>query len=229
MRSSLAPAQRGQHPHVGAIDVVPLVYLDASSARRRLRGGARARRPDRRGAGGAGVPLRRATRRLRVRRTRAELRRGGCVGPRTSAHAATGSCARTSGRRGCIRRPARRSSPRARRWSRSTSSSRRPATVADARADRRADPRGRHRGAAGAARDRRRAAPRGVAQVSMNVERPYEVPLARGRGGASRGMPTSPAPSSSGSRRAPRSTGFPADVCRSAASTPPRQLTSRTH
>ena len=61
-------------------------------------------------------------------RTRAELRRGGPAGADRSAPRPT------TARRGCTRRPAPCSSPRASRSSPSTSSSQPPATLADARA-----------------------------------------------------------------------------------------------
>ena len=61
-------AHEGIHPHVGAIDVVPVVYLYARSARRRLRRGAHGRRPDRATHRHAGLPLRRTRRRPRARR-----------------------------------------------------------------------------------------------------------------------------------------------------------------
>ena len=85
-------------------------------------------------------------------RTRAELRRGGAA--ELALRIADGELRPTSAPRGCIRPPARRSSPRARRSSRSTSSWRAPATLDDARAIAARDPRGRRGGPAGRARDR---------------------------------------------------------------------------
>ena len=50
--------QAGQHPHVGALDVAPIVYLDPELRGRGVRGGVGAGRPDRRGARRSGLPLR---------------------------------------------------------------------------------------------------------------------------------------------------------------------------
>ncbi len=174
-------AGAGQHPHVGALDVAPIVYLDPARPRRGVRAGARARRPHRRGAAGAGVPLRRAvghrpghredpraaaSRRRRGAR-RAHGRRRGADGPRLRR------------RRGCTRRAG------------ATLVAARPplvafnlqlappASVEDARRDRRAaSARAASTGCRVCARIGRRARAAAIAQVSMNVERPLELPLA---------------------------------------------------
>ena len=116
------------HPRVGALDVAPIVYLDPTRPRRRVRRGARARRPARRAA------------RLPVflygiladGRTRAELRRGGPAS--LAARIARGELTPDFGPRGFTRPPARCSSAPGRRWSRSTSSSRRRRALDDAQA-----------------------------------------------------------------------------------------------
>ncbi len=173
----------GQHPHVGAIDVAPVVYL----------------RPEDRGAACAEalVIADRIGSELEVpvflygeltadedvpERTRQELRRGG---PAVLAARMDGSdpastaetpCARTSARPGCTRPRARRSSPHAPRWSPSTCSSRLPR-----RWPTRAGSPSRSAKAASSgcrACGRSRSTSSGVPQVSMNVERPLELPLA---------------------------------------------------
>ena len=146
-------------------------------------------------------------------RTRAELRRGGPA--ELARRIAAGELRPTSARRTRTRPPARRSSPRARRSSRSTSSWRRPRRSTTPR-DRRAHPRGRRGGAGRRARDRPvswRAS--GVAQVSMNVEDPAPTPLrevvaavraprARRRGRAGRARPRGGVRGLPGRRRRPR-------------------------
>ncbi len=141
--------------------------------------GARARRPHRRGAARAGVPLRRAVRRRARRR----------AGPAPSSAAAAlpasprgwqrarAASSRTSDRRGCTRAPAPRSSPPGPRSSRSTCSSRPPRPLEDARAIAALIRDGGRDGLPGV-RAIGVALGGGVAQVSMNVERPFEVPLA---------------------------------------------------
>jgi glutamate formiminotransferase len=114
-------ANHGIHPHVGAVDVAPVVHLDDA----------------RRGAacaealvaaheiGELGVPvLLYGALTGAPPRTRAQLRRGGAA--RLAERLAEASCGRTSGRRARTRRAARRSPPRGRRSSPSTSSSPRP-------------------------------------------------------------------------------------------------------
>ena len=94
------------------------------------------------------------------------------------AHRLAASCAPTSAPRGCTRRAgATLVAARAPLVAFNLQLAP-PATVAQARAHRRSDPRGRRRGPARAARDRRPALQADVAQVSMNVERPFELPLA---------------------------------------------------
>ena len=88
----------GIHPRVGAIDVAPIVYLDPARAGSRLRRGAGARRPARRGARPARVPLRRAGGRAHARRAPARRPGGGWPSGSTPA-----SCAPTSGRVACTR------------------------------------------------------------------------------------------------------------------------------
>ena len=83
----------------------------------------------------------------------------------------------TSGRRACTRPRARRSSPRASRSSRSTCSSRRPPRSRTRARSPRSSARAASRGFRGCARSAS-SSPAGVAQVSMNVERPLELPLA---------------------------------------------------
>ena len=110
----------------------------------------RARRGDRRGAA-ARPPARPRPRpaRLSVRRARGRAR----AREPARARRARPASRPTTARRGCTRPRARRSSPPARRSSRSTSSSRRR-PLEDAQADRGADPRGRRGGAAGRPRAR---------------------------------------------------------------------------
>ena len=176
-----ATRRAGQHPHVGALDVVPLVYLDAARARRGVRRGAR-----------RGRPHRRASSRCRcsstasspptspgARRTRAELRRGGVAGLGAAHERPSdgGRCARLRAAAAASdrRRDARRGAGAARRVQ--------PAAAPPADARRRARDRG-----ARSARAASEGLPGlraigvmlrgGVAQVSMNVERPLELPLA---------------------------------------------------
>ena len=101
-------APRGLHPRVGVVDVAPIVYLDDERARRGLRRGARARRRAR--------PARRPRLSLRRARGRADARRAATPGGLDALRARLRPAER-------IPRPARRSSPRGRRWSPSTSRS----------------------------------------------------------------------------------------------------------
>ena len=73
-RASTCATERGQHPHVGAIDVVPIVHLDRRRAGRGVRGGAGRRRSA--GDASCGFPCS-STASLAGGRTRAEIRRGG--------------------------------------------------------------------------------------------------------------------------------------------------------
>ena len=125
-RLRLDPSETGQHPHVGALDVAPVVYLDEAA-----RGAACAEAlviADRIGAE-LGVPVflygELTGPEPGSARTRAELRRGGAAGlaERGSAPPAAGRvCGLILDRRGCTPAPARRWSPQDRRWSRSTCS-----------------------------------------------------------------------------------------------------------
>ena len=168
-----AATARGEHPHVGALDVAPVVYLDESS-----RGAACAEAlviADRIGHELA-VPVF-LYGELAGGRTRAQLRSGGVA--RLAQRIAAGGELRPDF-----------GPPRLHPSAGATLVAARaplvafnlqlapPATVVDARADRRARPRGRPRGPARRARDRRRSSAASVAQVSMNVERPFETPLA---------------------------------------------------
>ncbi len=114
---------RGVHPHVGAVDVVPIVYFEPE-----LRGAAVAEALADRGAARAGAraarfPLRRARRRADAAQS------SGAGGRRRLLSASTPvSWRRTSARGAFTPQRARRSSPRGRRWLRSTSSSHRRLT-----------------------------------------------------------------------------------------------------
>ena len=68
---------QGLHPFVGALDVMPVVYLSDGAAGPGLRGGPHGRRADRRGAGRAGDPVWRAGLPARAPRAGAALREGG--------------------------------------------------------------------------------------------------------------------------------------------------------
>ena len=153
--------QAGAHPHVGAIDVVPLVYLDSAA-----RGAACAE------ALVVADRIAERARRARVRSTAsspatgpAHARRAPARRRRRARRARTGRaarctvtrCAPTSARPRCTRAPAPRSSPRASRSSPSTCSCRRPPSVADARRVAALVREGGEHGLPGAARDRRRA------------------------------------------------------------------------
>ena len=202
-RCQRRPASAAQHPHVGALDVAPLVYLDRAHARRGLRRGAR-RRPTA-SAEELDVPVflygeldRRRPARPHARR--AASRRGRrALAARLSAQAGGERCAPTSARPGCTRsagatlvaaaRAARRVQPAA---------GARPPTLARRTPDRRARPRGWRARPARPARDRRRRSSGGVAQVSMNVERPLELPLAEVVAAPSAEHAPLRAPSSSG-------------------------------
>ena len=100
-----------------------------------------------------------------------------------------------------------------------------PATLDDARRDRGADPRGRRAGPAGRARDRGRAERRRRAGLDER-RASARGPLAERRRGGRARTRRSRAPSSSASRPLPRSTAFPA-TCRSPGFDPARQ-SSRT-
>ena len=170
-------SRRGEHPHVGAVDVVPIVYLD----------------PARRGAacaealvaaeliGELGVPVF-VYGELADGRTRAELRRGGVGGlaermragelhPDFGPHAAhpTGGATLVAARPPLVAFNLELAPP---------------ATVEDARRIASLIREGGAEGlpgvrAIGVALRRESTAGRATAQVSMNVERPTEVPLGR--------------------------------------------------
>ena len=120
----------------------------------------------------------------------------------------------------CTRAPAR-------RWSRARPplvafnlSSPPPATVDDARRDRRPDPRGRRRGPARACARSAWCSAGAVAQVSMNVERPFEVPLATCVEAVRAACPRRERRAGRARARARRSAGFPAGRPAARASTP---------
>ena len=94
-------APRGLHPRVGAVDVAPIVYLDEADSGRRVRRGARAGRRAR-AARRPRLPLRRA-------------RRAGGPAPSCAGPAGCEQLHPDFGPTQPTRRPARRSSPRARR------------------------------------------------------------------------------------------------------------------
>ena len=172
----------GQHPYVGALDVAPVVYLDA-----RARGAACAEAlvvADRIGVE-LGVPVflygELAGADRKSARTRAELRRGGVAGlaERMAAGAAAeGTSARTSARRGCTRRAgATLVAARAPLVAFNLQLSP-PATLTDARGIAALIREGGDEGLRGV-RAIGVAMSGDVAQVSMNIERPLEIPLAR--------------------------------------------------
>ena len=171
------PPRGGQHPYVGAVDVVPVVYLDPA---RRGAACAEALVAAERIAGELGLPVF-LYGELAGGRPRAVLRRGG-RGATRAQDAPGRSCDRTSALRTRTPRRVPPSSARARPWWRSTSSSPPPRRWRT-RADREPDPRGRGGGNRGGARDRggagsgQRGRRRLRGQVSMNVERPAEIPL----------------------------------------------------
>ena len=199
-RASTSGPARGGHPHVGVLDVAPVVFLDDA---RRPAALAEALAPRRR-AGRAwptGVPLRPSGRAAAPGR---ELRRGGLTG----LTAATACRLRPA--RAASDRAAPCSSPRARRSSPSTSSSRRPRRWRTPRAIAARDPRGRWRACPASARSASSSTRAGVAQVSTNVEdhraarrRPLVAAVARPRAAWPRAELVGLAPAR-GVRRLPR-------------------------
>ena len=149
-----------QHPHVGALDVAPVVFLDdeRSAARRAPR---RCSPPT---CSASSACRSSSTACSRAAARAPSCGAGGLAGAR---RASTPDFGPRDDRRP---RTAPRSSPRARRSSRSTSSSPRRATLERRQADRRARPRGRRRGPARRARARASSSTAAVAQVSTNVE-----------------------------------------------------------
>ena len=146
----------------------PVVHLDDGRARRRVRRGARRRRPARRASSSCpcflyGELARRPHAARSCCRGGPPSWRGGC---------AAGELQPDFGPRAAPAPPARRWSPRARRWSPSTSSSTAPATLEVARAHRRALREGGSEGLPGVRAIGLWLAGRNVAQVSTNVEDP---------------------------------------------------------
>ena len=201
-------SHHGLHPHVGAIDVVPIVHLDDA---RRGAACAEALVVADRLADELGLPVF-LYGLLAGGRTRAELRRGG-IAAAHRADARRGARRRTSARPSRIRRPGAvlvAARPPLVAFNLELAA---PATLEDARRIAAADPRGRPGRPARRPRDRARARPPRRRRAGLDERRgpPRGAPRRR-CSTRSAGTPRSPRPSSSGSRPQPRSTAGPTDV-----------------
>ena len=205
------PGRIGQHPHVGVLDVAPIVYLGEQD-----RGAACAEAlvlAERLGTE-LEIPVFLYGELTRRRGRAGPHARGAAPGrrqarsPGASPRPADGSQALRARLRPPTDRPRRaapRSSPRARRSSPSTSSWRRRRRVEDARRIAALVREGRRARACPGCGRSGSSCRGGAAQVSMNVERPLELPLAEVVRVAGDTRAARPAPSSWGSRPPPRS------------------------